>query len=164
MFCPNCGTENNKNQNYCRFCGLNIEESAKSLKLQLSFGVETNELKKNKERKRLLRLISDNLTIVFVISLFAIIYFDPQNLKEKLKVAVGLFFAFQLLKYAFNNYFSPKNTKNNSVAFDSNISEQNSLEGNSKILDETKPFMPISSVTENSTELLFVENKTRKLE
>jgi hypothetical protein len=157
MFCPNCGTENNKHQNFCRFCGLNIEESAKSLKLQLTFGVETNELKKNKDRKRTLKLISDNLTIVFIVSLFAIIYFHPEDIMKYLKISVGLFFAFQLLEYAFNNYFSPKKTPQNQGRFDSNVSKQN-------ILEEAKPFIPVSSVTENTTELLYVENKTQKFE
>jgi zinc-ribbon domain len=157
MFCPNCGTENNKHQNFCRFCGLNIEETSKSLKLQLTFGVETNELKKNKDRKRTLKLISDNVTIVFIVSLFAIIYFHPEDIMKYLKISVGLFFAFQLLEYAFNNYFSPKKKQQNQVSFDSNVPKQ-------KTLEEAKPFIPVSSVTENTTELLFVENKTRKLE
>jgi hypothetical protein len=163
MFCPNCGTENNKHQNFCRFCGLNIEESAKSLKSQLAFGVETNELKKSKDRKRLLKSISNNVTIIFVISLFAIIYFHPEDIRKYLKLSVGMFFAFQLLQYAFDYFFTPKNTKQDHASLNSNVSEQNNLEGNTKILDEAKPLIPISSVTENTTELLYVENKTQKL-
>ena len=45
VFCPNCGAKNTIEQNFCRFCGLNLQETTKSLVAQVTFGKNANELK-----------------------------------------------------------------------------------------------------------------------
>jgi hypothetical protein len=73
------------------------------------------------------------------------------------------FFAFGLLSVFFFNY--PKLFMN----FDkinprlAPAESEEVANPTNKLLEE-KPFEPIPSVTENTTDLLYVENKTRKLE
>ncbi len=45
VFCPNCSAKNKIEQNFCRFCGLNLQETTKSLAAQLSSGKSARELK-----------------------------------------------------------------------------------------------------------------------
>jgi hypothetical protein len=41
MFCPNCGAKNSQAQNFCRACGIGLEEISSALAVQRPRGIDT---------------------------------------------------------------------------------------------------------------------------
>lgn len=167
MYCPNCSAKNDKNQNYCRFCGLNIEETAKSLKLQLSFGKEAQTLKELNFLKQAINYIPTCLIALLVIGIMSLIYFDSfskDTVKTLIKASVGIYFVFYLLQETLSYFLKKKINRTQPTGIERFSDEQKIFEPKetNKLLEE-KVFTPASSVTENSTELLLTENRTRKL-
>lgn len=162
MYCPNCSSQNNNNQNFCRFCGLNLEETAKSLKLQLSFGKKSQKLKKLDKINQIFNYTSICLIVSFVAGLFIFSYFDSfdrNSFKSFLKIALAIYFLFYFSQET-TKYYQRQKTENDS----NDLIEPTELQSKktSKLLEE-KTFIPISTVTENSTELLYTKNRTKKL-
>lgn len=82
MFCPNCGASNNKKQNYCRFCGLNLQDTAKSLISQIVFGEDSNLAKSLSSVKRHIDLALAVLAGVSIVC--AIAYFFSGGASAKI--------------------------------------------------------------------------------
>ena len=157
MYCPNCGSDNSKTQNYCRFCGLNLVQTGKSLKSQLAFGERSYRLNKSDRIKRLINQATDVLTIVFFAVLMTIFLLDADYLKTFLTISVAIYFSMQFLKLIV--YYWQRSQVRENVA--ASAKEFETKETN-KLLED-KPFEAIASpVREDSTRLLHVENKTRK--
>ena len=166
IFCPNCGANNKIEQNFCRFCSLNLQEAEKSLTAQLSSGKNARQLKK----LELIKKISDFTSIGFgILIAVAILVYVYAILTETAfpggKVLIGLVLGFIIVESALS-YVRRKNT----VGYWEEITKINSLTQNefknletAKLLEE-KPFEPAVTVAEDSTKFLFVENKTKKLE
>lgn len=163
MYCPNCSAQNDKNQNFCRFCGLNLEETAKSLKHQLSFGQKAAKLKELDKLKRITGYTSICLIVFFVLGILALSFFDfdKTTFKSFIKISLGIYFVFYFSQKSMKYYQQQKTQDNSPHTFPTEQSAFGSKE-TSKLLEE-KSFIPISSVTDNSTELLYTENQTRKL-
>jgi len=47
MFCPNCGEKNSETQNFCRACGLGLEEISNALAVQRPRGVDVVKAEKS---------------------------------------------------------------------------------------------------------------------
>lgn len=161
MFCPNCGANNNKKQNYCRFCGLNLQETGKSLMNQIVFGEDSKSLKKLSSVKRVVDFTSTAVIGMLVVGIaIYLFFFDLKFGKDLIKISLGVFF---LLKTAQEiiAYFQ-RRARSENKRFEPNGVEGFESKKTAKLLEE-KPFEPVPSVIENSTELLPVENETRKL-
>ncbi len=165
MYCPNCGSENSKNQNFCRYCGLSLTDTAESLKSQLSFGERAYKLKKSDKIRRLSNRISEILLIGFILGFIAVFLIDTDKTKLYLKFSIATYIIFQIGVWV-TNYLQKEETKR--LAADEippNDFQNREFESKeTKKLIEEKPFVPVPTVTENSSELLLVENKTRKFE
>ncbi len=74
-------------------------------------------------------------------------------------IAFIIFASLSLAYVAFNEDLKERKQKTNPTLKNELAEKQDTA----KLLEE-KPFEPVGSVTENSTELLFVENKTTKLQ
>ena len=74
-------------------------------------------------------------------------------------IAFIIFAVLSLAYVVFQEDLKERKQKANAI-LQNELSEERTTE---KFLEE-KPFEPVGSVTENSTKLLFVEGKTRKLE
>ncbi len=166
IFCPNCGANNNIEHNFCRFCSLHLQETTASLTAQLSSGKNAGQLKNLEWLKRLSDLSSSGLFFSAVPAI--IIYFYTVFTGTPypgIKVFYALFVIFLVLESVMF-YLRRTNTLGYADEMDrKSVLTQNRFEKRetAKLLEE-KPFEPLMSVTENSTELLFVENKTTKLE
>jgi len=166
IFCPNCSANNKIEQNFCRFCGLSLQETAKSLVAQLSSDKKAGRLKKLGLIKKLSDFASNGLVVIVSAGILVYIYVILTKMVfSGERVLFGLVLIFMILQYVIG-YIRRKNT----VGYWEEVTKTNSLTQNelkkmetAKLLEE-KPFEPVSSVTENSTKLLFVENKTKKLE
>jgi len=166
IFCPNCGANNNIEQNFCRFCSLNLQETTTSLTAQLTLGTNAGQLKKLELIKKISDFSSIGLTVIIaagiLIYLYSILAGTSFN-GWKLFFGIGLPFLF--LEMA-TQYLRRKNT----TGYWEELNKTNSLKQNgvhnretAKLLEE-KPFAPVGSMTEDSTRLLFVENKTKKFD
>jgi len=166
MFCPNCSANNSTEQKFCRSCGLNLEKSAESLIEQIPNAQNANLLKQTQQIEKFGNFALGGFGVVLLTAVGAIIYFIfSKMILSGANVLAGIliiaFFIFAVLSVIFvilNESTKEKKAKINPVLAD----ELTGAKDTGKLLEE-KPFEPVSSVTENSTELLFAENKTRKI-
>jgi hypothetical protein len=163
MFCPNCGAKNNRKQNYCRFCGLNLRDAAKSLISQLAFGEDSKLVKSLGSVRRGIDLALAALAGVALISAVAYFFFGLGFGKNMMKMGMIIFFLLETILGAVGYYQRKERSKAGPNKFDQSATEQTESKATAKFL-EAKPFEPVPSAVENSTELLPIENKTRKLE
>jgi hypothetical protein len=165
VYCPNCGSKNNKNQNFCRYCGFNLTETSKSLKLQLAFGERAYKLKKSDKVKRVLNGISDVLLAGFFIGLFAIVLFDGSKIGTFIKVSLIIYTIFQFAAWVINYFQRDESAKSIALEERANAVENYNLQPKktNKLLEESS-FEPIPSITENPTAILHADPKTRKFE
>ena len=166
MFCPNCGSNNSTEQKFCRSCGLNLEKSAESLVEQMPNAQNPNLLKQTQQIEKFGNFALGGFGVVLLTAVGAIIYFifskmilsGANVLAGILIIAFLIFAVLSLIFVILNESAKEKKAKINPVLAD----ELTGAKDTGKLLEE-KPFEPVSSVTENSTELLFAENKTRKI-
>ena len=166
MFCPNCGANNSTEQNFCRSCGLNLEDTAKSLLAQIPSAESANLLKREQMLEKFGNVAFGGFGIVLLLAIGGIIYaiITGMILSGKnpwvgaLLTAFIIFAALTLVFVVFNEDIKEKKKKL-SLQAQKELAEPKTTD---KLLEE-KPFEP-ASVTENSTELLLTKHKTRKFE
>jgi uncharacterized membrane protein YvbJ len=166
MFCPNCGANNSTEQKFCRSCGLNLEKSAESLIEQLPNAETASLLKQSQLVEKFGNFALGGFGVVLLTAVSAIIYFifskmilTGVNILAGILIITFLIFAILSLIFVFfNESLKEKKAKINPVL----SNELTETKNTGKLLEE-KHFEPIPSVTENSTELLFVNNETRKI-
>jgi hypothetical protein len=166
MFCPNCASKIEIEQKFCRSCGLKLEAVVQVVSEQ----IPTKEHAKLQKRKELFEKLG-----IFSLSAFALIGFGFFiSLVGYYKIilfgadvifwsAFAAFAAFGLLTVFFFNYpklFLNLETVNPRLSKPEEIEVSNSTH---KLLPDVF-IEPIPSVTEDSTELFPVENKTKKME
>ena len=162
MYCPNCGAKNSNEQKFCRFCGLNIETTIQSLQTQLSKKEKGDNFQVLKWLKRSISFGSmffASLVFVFVIGNYV---FDWQLDRSFSRISLACFGVLRITDWIVGSFFRPKGYAETIGNEDVALNRIGQLETN-KLLED-KPFETISSVTENSTELLLVENKTRRFD
>jgi uncharacterized integral membrane protein len=163
MYCPNCGANNSTEQKFCRSCGFNLEKTVESL-LEQKPDSEHAGLQKQKE---IFRKIGLFFLLFFSIGTFAFILNEAIKLKvtfwgwdNLISFAILGFAICGMLSIFFFNYHKFAGKKEwNSVALAKEIESKETA----KLLED-KPIEPIPSVTEPTTDLLFVENRTKKFE
>jgi hypothetical protein len=167
MYCPNCANNIETDQKFCRYCGLKIGSIVQIVNEQNPDN-EFLVLQKRKESFEKLGVFAlvcfGSIGISYLF--YKIIYYKMILFGENVIFwsAVLAFIIFGLAAVFFFNY--PKffmNEKLSALKEKMAESETNQISiPTGKLLSESR-FEP-ASVTENSTELLAVENKTRKFE
>lgn len=162
MFCPNCGANNNKKQKYCRFCGLNLQDTARSLISQRVFGEDSDLLKTLSSTNRMVDFAAIALIGVLIAGVAAYYFFAPLFGENLVKVSLAIFFLLKIIQDIIRYFQRRERSKTQTNKFGQQT-EQVESKATVKFLEE-KPFEPVPSAVENTTELLPVENKTRKFE
>lgn len=167
MFCPNCAKENSVEQKFCRACGLNLEKAAESLLLQLPDDQNAGLAKREMFLERFGNFVFGGFLVVVLIAIVAIIYtIFVKFVLSGTGVIFGLFMIvfmiFAALALAFVGFM--EKIKEDKKSVNPNLQKELSEKPDTAKLLEDKPFEPVPSVVENSTELLHIENKTRKFE
>lgn len=168
MFCPNCAKENSVEQKFCRACGLNLEKSAESLLLQLPDAQNADLVKREALLERFGNFVFGGFLTIVLIAIGAIIYtifvkFVLSGTSVIFGIFMILFVIFAALALAFVGYTEKIKEEKKSVNPNWQKEQISEKQDTAKLLED-KPFEPVPSVIENTTELLHVENKTRKFE
>jgi hypothetical protein len=156
MFCPNCGGKSGTGQNFCRTCGLKLDSITHAVAEQRP-SKEYAELQRRKERFEKLGLVSISISALIGIALlfskavyYKLILFGPEVLFWS---AFGALIFFGLLSVFFFNY--PTVVMNFDKVNPRLEPEAEELENpTTQKLIEDRPFEPVPSVTEGTTELL----------
>jgi hypothetical protein len=165
VFCPNCSAKNKIEQNFCRFCGFNLQETKKSLAAQLSIDKNARQFKQLKLIKRLTDFASVGLIILVstgvIISIYAILNHMVFSGK---RVLLGLFLIYLIFEFAIRQI---RRIKRRQIMKDE--AKTNRLPNEPENLETAKlpegtSFAPARSITENTTGLLYAEQKTKKFE
>lgn len=166
MFCPNCGANNSTEQKFCRACGLNLEKSVESLLEQIPTAESANLLKyqRNVDRFGTFALAGLSLTVLvgvgaFLWNVIEKYLLSGTNIYKALFVSAFVFFGILSLIFVILNEIAKDKKKD--IEVDSKENAIAAERETAKLLEE-KPFQPIPSAVENTTELLLVENETRK--
>lgn len=163
MFCPNCGKETNE-QKFCRDCGLKVEKIFKVLVEEIREKEKTS-IEKRNDLFRKLGFVSLSLLfgLIFSCIFYLAVYYKFLIFGKETMGVIGLIAIvfLGLLSLVFFNLPNLFDRKEVSDEF-SKGSEIEEARITEKLLSEGN-FEPVSSITENSTELLFTENKTRKI-
>jgi uncharacterized membrane protein len=160
MFCPNCGSKNSIEQNFCRGCGLKLDAIVEAVSNQFP-SKEYADLQRRKERFQ--RIGVACLSIAGIVG-FSMLLFKAAQYKLELLGPNVLFFSaggalivFLLLSVFFFNYpLDSKTAKRNTREAD----DPPSAPITAKLIDD-RPFEPASSVTEDTTEMLKVRSSRR---
>lgn len=164
MYCPNCGTKTATDQNFCRACGLGLEKIAVTLNEQLPTRVDVN---LQQEKDRLERLGVALLSVfglgVLTVILYGIVYklmMSGGNILTGLAmlgfiimVACGLGSVVLFAKAKEAGEAATKRKPQQIPATESGPTRELLTEGH---------FEPVPSVTDRTTELLFVEKGDRE--
>jgi hypothetical protein len=164
IFCPNCSAKNKIEQNFCRFCGFNLQDTTKSLIAQLSIDKTARQFNQLKLIKKLTDSASVGLVVIVSTGILFYLYAVlTQMVFSGKRVLLGLFLIYMV--FQFFGRFIRRILRNRIIEdgaeTDSPPKELEEKE-TAKLLEE-KPFARAAGLKENSTELLFAENKTRKL-
>jgi hypothetical protein len=156
MFCPNCGAENPAEQNFCRSCGLNLN----AVTLAISEQFPSEEYAQLQRRKALFeKLGTFSLSIsgiiaisfvIFVAAWYKMILLGPEVLFWS---GFAALIAFLLLSIFFFNYPKFFMKFERPDLNQRNTSKPEIAAPTAKLIDD-RPFDPVPSVTDDSTELL----------
>ncbi len=80
MYCPGCGKENSIEQKFCRDCGMNLENSAASLREQFPNSARTSLEREEKLHRRFGQIAFTGFAIVVDLAIIAMIYFIFTNM------------------------------------------------------------------------------------
>ncbi|HEX8248065.1 MAG TPA: zinc ribbon domain-containing protein [Pyrinomonadaceae bacterium] len=167
MFCPNCGANNTTEQKFCRSCGLNLTDISKTLLEQIPSAESASLLRREKLIERFGNFALGGLGVVILFAVTILIYAIVEKFLvggtsvyfAVLLIAFIIFAFLSLIFVIFNESLKERKAKIN-PALENELTKRKDA---AKLLEE-KPFEPAPSVTENTTGLLYAEQKTKKFE
>ena len=147
MYCPNCGSQNKKKQNYCRFCGLSLHDIERTYLNQLVFGKDTQEAQNFRNVRKVVDY-TEILLIVAGVATVLTLYFSGYPVKLRLfGIVIAVTLLFDVVRRIIRHFEQKRFRENN---------KDQTLPGTkdetTKLIEE-KMFV-LASVTEHSTQLL----------
>lgn len=167
MFCPNCGANNTTEQKFCRACGLNLEQIALSLLEQIPSAESAGLLKREQNLEKFGSIAFGGFGIMLLTGIGAIIYFiftkmilSGNSVFGGILLIAFIIFAALTLSYIVLKEDLKERKQKTNPSLKNELTEKRDT---AKLLED-EVFEPIPSVTENTTDLLYAEQKTRKFE
>lgn len=156
MYCPNCGTKGESDRNYCRSCGLRLDTVADVVAGQLP-SAENAALARRRKMVKKLGLGSLSIagsiglmTLIFAAALYKLVLLGPAVLFWSSAIALTFFLLLGTALYCYSKFF---------MLFDvcedraTHLDEMPPSLTTGRLLED-RPFEPVPSVTENTTDLL----------
>jgi hypothetical protein len=168
MFCPNCGQKNAETQKFCRACGMNFEQTAIALAEQFP-GKAGSEIERKEQRlERFGKVVFGGFGIVIGVGIIGLLYAIVKNSilagnQPLVGVILALFVVFAALALTWvvmNEDLKEKRKKRYGGV--ETADQLAAKPVTNKLLNEAEA-MAVNSVIEDTTDLLPVENRTRKL-
>lgn len=159
MYCPNCGRTNSAEQRFCRSCGLQLEETVKSLTNQLP-GEDLDKHLEARQRavERLLPIVGGTaISIVVGAVLWGVIYEIIIVQGEVIAGSIFLAFVLGLILFALLAIYRNSLEKASKMRRLSEI-DLRRAQNTAELLPESS-VEPTPSVTEHTTELLMAERE-----
>jgi hypothetical protein len=160
MYCPNCGAQNKKKQNFCRYCGLHLHDIEKTFLNQLVFGVETKRLKNLRNARKITDYAQVFSVFMLVIGILALIFSGSNIGKVLLSASLLSFFLGQAAREIFGYLQRQKSGENAEPNISDAATQREFQTMETNKLIEEKPFVSASSVTERETELLYADRNS----
>ncbi len=159
MFCPNCGSRNSAGQKFCRSCGLSLEKIAQSVVEQLPVKAEESIEKRRDKIEKLGVAALISFGAIGIGFLFYQIIFKMMLAQGKVLAGTALLILIVcgLLAMVFFNYANSLREAATKRRLQQ-PAELPKAETSTKLLDESH-LEPVPSVTERTTELLYVEKR-----
>jgi uncharacterized membrane protein YvbJ len=159
MFCPNCGSKNSTQQKFCRSCGLSLEKIAQSVVEQLpaKFNQSLENRKEKLERLGVIALSGFGVAgggVLFYLIIFKMMLAEGKILAGFALLTIILCGLLAVFFFNYANSLSEKAIKNRLQQPE----ELPEYETPAKLLNDTY-LEPTPSVTERTTELLYIERK-----
>ena len=166
MYCPKCGTETSTDQKFCRACGLGLAKIASELTEQLPLSVDNKSLS---EKERLERIGMAALSVfgagLFCLFLYFIVY-DMMILRGKvtnglaliglaIMMGCGILSVILFAKAKEAEEVAGKRKVEGAANVSATRTKELLTEGNFEPV-------PVPSVTDRTTDLLFVEKGETK--
>jgi hypothetical protein len=162
MYCPNCATKTETDQNFCRACGLGLEKIAQSLTEQLPTKPNRS-LQQKKERFEKLGMAA--LSVfglgIFILIAYAVGYKLIVSEGDVLSALAFLGFIIMIACGLGSVVLFAKANEVGQEATKRKPQELSSTESTKELLTEGH-FEPVPSVTDRTTELLTVEKHDAK--
>lgn len=166
MFCPSCGAKNGTEQKFCRSCGFNLEISARSLLEQLPSAKSVGLTKREQAIEKFGMVAFTGLGLVLLSGVLGLLYYifmlniwNGKNIPLGIILMLLVVFGVMALTYI---YIVASDDGKKMVGNPGMARELDKGVDTGKLLEEGD-FQP-ASITERTTDLLHVENRTRKLE
>lgn len=158
MFCPNCGSENKTEQNYCRTCGLKLDGVTRAVAEQFP-SAEYARLQRKKAIFDKLGVVSLSAAgliglafLLFKAAYYKLILFGPEVLFWSSAIALISFLLLSVFFFNYSKFFM--NFEKVNRRLDPADPPQTSV--NTTKLIEDRTLEPAASVTDPTTELLGV--------
>ena len=168
MYCPNCGKANSSEQKFCRACGLNLEDSARSVVEQLPAVEQDQRLVKRK------RLVENLLLTIGGVGITAFVLLIIGTIISEIIIGKGnvvggivfmafiLAMGFALMLVLYRQSLIEATTKRPLPASDNGLAEGETPLPEASTRQLADPyFEPVPSVTEPTTDLLAESPKKR---
>jgi len=168
MFCPNCAAKNSTDQSFCRACGMNLEQAATALAEQFPDNARSEIDRKEQRLERFGKIVFGGFGIVVGVAILGILYaivtkFILAGDQPVVGVILALFVVFAALALTWvvmNEDLKEKRKKRHS-----SVETPDQLAAKpvtNQLLQEAEATV-VNSVIEDTTDLLPIENRTRKL-
>ena len=156
MYCPNCGKENSADQSFCRACGLKLGAIVEVM----SESLPSEENAALRRRKRILEKLGQGalfiaglialMSFIFAAALFKLIVFGPEVLFWASAIALAVFALLGAGLIGYSKLFlRPSSTDERRVPADEGFP----IPATGKLIED-RPFEPVPSVIESTTDLL----------
>lgn len=166
MFCPNCGSKNATEQKFCRTCGLNLESSARSLVEQMPPARSASLTKREQAIEKFGTVAFTGLGLVLLTGVLGLLYYifmlniwNGRNIPLGIMLMLLVVFGAMALTYI----YMVASEDGKKMGFNPAMPREIDKGADTGKLIEEGNFEP-ASVVERTTDLLHVENKTRKFE